>query len=392
MSKLSNLFRRPGIQTKLVFYFSALILLAVTIVSVSAYSQMVKAFESLPENTAHQIAMNFRIRMVILGSTLSIALITLSYLLARQITRPLRALLSAAGRIAAGDLNITIPLVSTDELGILAQTINKMTDAIRGILTGLDYKLQEQKQNELEREKLIAELEARNAELTQFTYTVSHDLKSPLVTINGYLSYIEQDAASGNTERLKQDIQRIQEAARKMHALLTELIELSRIGRVINAPENIPFESLVQDAMDIVHGQLETHHVTVQTQPNLPIVYGDHQRLTEVLQNLLDNAVKYMGDQPVPLIEIGARKEEDKIVYFVKDNGTGIDAQYHKRIFGLFDKLDATSEGTGIGLALVKRIIETHGGKIWVESEGLGKGSTFFFTLPKSPEPRLSQD
>jgi len=235
--------------------------------------------------------------------------------------------------------------------------------------------------NKLEQQK--AELEEKNAELTQFTYTVSHDLKSPLVTINGYLGYIELDASSGNTDRLKKDTRRIQEAVNKMHALLTELLELSRIGRLMNEPKDTPFNELVKNAMEIVHGQLTSRHVTVQIQPNLPVVRGDCQRLTEVLQNILDNAAKYMGDQSDPHIEIGQQGEENgKPVFFIKDNGMGIAPDYHERIFGLFNKLDATSEGTGIGLALVKRIIEFHGGRIWVESK-LGKGSTFYFTLPR---------
>jgi len=243
---------------------------------------------------------------------------------------------------------------------------------------------------ETEREDLInkleiqkAELEDKNAELTQFAYTVSHDLKSPLVTINGYLGYIEQDAISGNIERLKKDTQRIQEAVNKMHALLTELLELSRIGRMMNQPEDAPFNDLVKDALEIVHGQLESRHITVLTQPNLPAVRGDRQRMTEVLQNLIDNAAKYMGDQPAPIIEIGYQGMEDgRPVFFIKDNGIGIAPEYHERIFGLFNKLDAKSEGTGVGLALVKRIIEFHGGRIWVESEA-GIGSTFYFTLPR---------
>ncbi len=246
----------------------------------------------------------------------------------------------------------------------------------------LQQELQERKEIERQREKLIIELEAKNAELERFTYTVSHDLKSPLVTINGFLGYLQQDALSGNTERLKQDTQRIQDAVNKMHALLSALLELSRIGRLMNEPENIPFADLVNEALDVVHGQLEARHVTVQTQPNLPIVHGDRQRLIEVLQNLIDNAAKYMGDQPEPHIEIGQKGEENgKPIFFVRDNGMGIAPQYHERIFGLFNKLDPRIEGTGIGLTLVKRIIEFHGGRIWVESEA-GKGSAFYFTLP----------
>ncbi len=239
-----------------------------------------------------------------------------------------------------------------------------------------------QKLNE-ELQERVRELEAKNAELTQFTYTVSHDLKSPLVTINGYLSYIEQDALAGNMERLRKDTQRIQEAAKKMHALLTELLELSRIGRMMNEPEDIPFADLIQDALSIVQGQLEKYHVEVRSQPNLPVIKGDRQRLIEVLQNLIDNAAKYMGEQPNPLIEIGQQGEEGgKPIFFIKDNGIGIALKYHEQIFGLFNKLNSQSEGTGIGLTLVQRIVEVHGGRIWVESE-LGSGSTFYFTLPQ---------
>jgi signal transduction histidine kinase len=233
--------------------------------------------------------------------------------------------------------------------------------------------------------ELIEELEGKNSELERFTYTVSHDLRSPLVTIKGFLGFIEQGIATGNTARLKNDMQRISDAVGKMQSLLNDLLELSRIGRMMNAPTDIPLADLVKDAMDNVHGQLEARRVTVlaSRQPNLPIVHGDRQRLTEVLQNLLENAVKYMGDQTDPRIEIGQRGEEnDKPIFFLKDNGIGIAPEYHERIFGLFNKLDPLSEGTGVGLALVKRIIEVHGGRLWVESEA-GKGSTFYFTLPR---------
>ena len=232
------------------------------------------------------------------------------------------------------------------------------------------------------REKLIRELESKNAELERFTYTVSHDLKSPLVTINGFLGYLEQDAQTGNSQRLREDMQRIQDAVNKMHRLLSELLELSRVGRLMNKPEKILFEDLVRDVLELTHGRLESRRVTVQTQPGLPAVYGDRQRLTEFLQNLVDNSAKFMGDQTNPRIEIGVHDgESGEPVFFVKDNGMGISPQYHGKIFGLFDKLDAKTEGTGIGLALVKRIIELHGGHIWVESQE-GEGCTFYFTLP----------
>jgi signal transduction histidine kinase len=238
-----------------------------------------------------------------------------------------------------------------------------------------------------EREKLISEFERKNAELERFTYTVSHDLKSPLITIKGFLGFLSADAQSGNIKRLNSDIQRISDAADKMQLLLNDLLELSRIGRLVNKPQFINLNDLISDVLELLHGRLHGGAVPVyvDVQENLQGIYGDRPRLFEVLQNLIDNAAKFMGDQPNPRIEIGQEgtREDGSSVLFVRDNGIGIDPKFKDRIFGLFDKLDPRSDGTGIGLALAKRIIEFHGGRIWVESEP-GKGATFYFTLPQA--------
>jgi signal transduction histidine kinase len=245
-------------------------------------------------------------------------------------------------------------------------------------------------QRELEqRKELIAELESKNEELERFTYTVSHDLKSPLVTISGFLGFLEQDALAGRIERVKQDSRRIHEAVLKMQRLLNELLELSRIGRMMNPPLDVSMNDLIHEAMEIVRGRLDERGITVKVEPDLPAAYGDKPRLLEVMQNLLDNAAKYMGNQPNPTIKIGQRGEDAERgmpVFYVCDNGIGIAPEHHERVFGLFNKLDVKTEGTGVGLALVRRIVEIHGGRIWVESE-LGRGSTFLFTLPPQGQP-----
>ncbi len=241
------------------------------------------------------------------------------------------------------------------------------------------------KQFEIDREALIEELESKNADLERFTYTVSHDLKSPLITIRGFLGFIEQDVKSGAPARFNADLARIVQATTQMQRLLDELLELSRIGRLSTKRENVSLTHIAQEAVELVQGRILARGVQVDIAPDMPVVYGERARLVEVLQNLVDNAVKFMGDQPEPRITIGALGAEDAglPIFFVQDNGIGIDPRYHARVFGLFDKLDARSEGTGIGLALVKRIIDVHGGQIWVESEGDGSGTTFFFTLPR---------
>ena len=247
---------------------------------------------------------------------------------------------------------------------------------------GTQLDITDRKQAEKEREQLIVQLEAKNEELKRFTYTVSHDLKSPLITIKGFLELLKKDAGKGDEKRLEEDIGQITSAANQMQRLLNELLELSRIGRIVNPPEAVPLGELAREAADLVAGQIIRRGVSVKIAPDLPTVVGDRPRLLEVFQNLIENAVKFMGNQTNPTVEVGVRHEGAKAVYYVKDNGIGIDPRYHEKVFGLFDRLDTEGEGTGIGLALVKRIVELHKGLIWVESEGEGHGTTFCFTLP----------
>ena len=265
--------------------------------------------------------------------------------------------------------------------------IGNVEDGLYRRAWGTQRDATERRQHHEERERLIADLEAKNAELERFTYTVSHDLKSPLVTINGFLGLLEKDAAHGDSASMRRDIEHIQNATEQMQRLLNELLDLSRIGRLVNPPETVSMTALAEDAAKLVAGPIDARDVAVEIDSTMPMALVDRVRLFEVYQNLIDNAVKFMGDQPAPRIEVGARATGDAVVFYVRDNGIGIPPQYHEQVFGLFNRLDAHSEGTGIGLALVKRIIEVHGGTIWVESPGAGHGSTFCFTLPLAPSP-----
>jgi signal transduction histidine kinase len=238
-----------------------------------------------------------------------------------------------------------------------------------------------------ERKNLIVKLEAINAEIERFTYAAFHDLRAPLVTIRGFLGFLEKDLAANKYEKVQEDFQRIVGAANKMDKLLADLLKLFRAGRVNMPSEEVDLRHLAQEALQTLDALMRSKNVTVKISSDLPTVYGDRIHLREVLENLIENAAKHTGEQSKPLIEIGSRVQEGQQVIFVRDNGQGIDPRYHNRIFNLFETLDPNMQGSGIGLTLTKRIIEVHGGRIWVESEGQGQGSTFYFTIPHSRNP-----
>ena len=225
------------------------------------------------------------------------------------------------------------------------------------------------------------ELHDKNAELERFTYMISHDLKSPLVTVKTFLGYLEEDLAGSDRESIRKDLFYMNSAADKMDRLLHELLEMSRIGRVVKPPVPVGFDELVAEALNAVAGSVAERGVELRVCAEPLVLYGDRSRLVEIWQNLLENAVKFMGEQPAPLIEIGWTRQESGTIFYVKDNGQGVDPRYARKIFGLFEKLDPKAEGTGLGLALVTRIVELYGGSIWLEPERT-VGSCFRFVLP----------
>lgn len=233
--------------------------------------------------------------------------------------------------------------------------------------------------------RFTAELEDKNAELERFVYTVSHDLRSPLVSIKGFVGLMHKDIAAGNLQKACTDADRIDRAAGDMGDLLEGLLELSRIGRIINPSVAGSLTELVTRAAEPLQDRIAQGGITLVIGKHMPDFWGDEIRLIEVFQNLLENAIKFMGNQPEPRIEVNAWHAEDKLICVVRDNGIGIEPSYHERIFNLFERLDTNTEGSGIGMSLVKRIIDAHGGTIEVESTGAGKGTAFVITLPRNP-------
>ena len=233
-----------------------------------------------------------------------------------------------------------------------------------------------------DRKAALLEVQRKNAEIEQFIYTVSHDLRSPLVTVKTFLGYLEKDIEEGNRENLAQDLHFIHSAADKMKLLLDELLDMSRIGRAGSSRAEVKFHELVAGALDSVAGQASVGGVDIRVSPANVALICDRRRVVQIWQNLIDNAIKYMGDQPNPCIDLGATEAGDDWVFYVRDNGIGIAPEYHEKIFGIFEQLDRHSGGVGMGLTMVKRIVELYGGRIWVESEGVGAGTCFRFTLP----------
>jgi signal transduction histidine kinase/streptogramin lyase len=256
------------------------------------------------------------------------------------------------------------------------------TQELEAINASLSDQILRRRMAEEERERLIPELEARNSELERFTYTVSHDLKSPLVTITGFLGMLEKDLDQRDDSGVARDVAQIKGAAGTMHQLLDELLDLSRAGRLVNPPTAVDLGDVAEEAVALLQGPTSGGGPPITILRDMPVVYGDRVRLLQVFQNLVHNAIKFSGGLDEPRIEIGARQRDDEWLVWVRDNGVGIDPAYHDKVFGLFDQLSPGQEGTGIGLALVKRIVEVHGGQVWVESEGEGTGCTFCFTLP----------
>jgi len=204
-------------------------------------------------------------------------------------------------------------------------------DGVKTAVAGISTDISERKRAE-------EELQKKSAEIEQFIYTVSHDLRSPLVTIKTFMGFLEKDIAGNDQEQLAQDIQFIHSAADKMKMLLDELLEMSRIGRVETPPVTVSFREILDEVLETLAGVTKEHTVDIHLPDTDLMLFGDRLRLCQVWQNLIENAIKYSRGNSIPRIELGIQQESGETVFFVKDNGIGIDPQYNGKIFGIFEK------------------------------------------------------
>ncbi|MDQ3675533.1 MAG: ATP-binding protein [Actinomycetota bacterium] len=300
------------------------------------------------------------------GLVLSIALGFTLYL-RRSVVRPVLRVAEATGRLADGELATRVPAQRLDELGDLARSFNSMADSLQRSRTELEHS--------------NAELTRSNAELEQFASVTSHDLQAPLTTISMYAELLERRHGAEDPEKGPALIDGIRHATSQARALIRDLLEYSRAGRGPLSLERVPAGIIVEQAMETLAGAIEQSGALVRV-GSLPVILADRANLGRVFQNLIGNAVKFTFEE-TPDVSIEAERDRGQWRFSVRDNGIGMEPEQSERIFEPFQRLHGEDDypGTGIGLAVCERIIDQHGGKIWVSTRP-GEGSVFHFTLP----------
>jgi signal transduction histidine kinase/CHASE3 domain sensor protein len=300
----------------------------------------------------------------------------------RSITRPIQELHKGAELIGRGNLDHRLDIKTGDEIEELAEGFNKMARELKGLYTNLENKVKERTAQLAEANEALA---GKNKELDDFTYIVSHDLKEPLRGVKAFTKLLMEEYSGKLDEEGKEYLKTISDSSSRMTRLIEDLLNLSRIGRIRNIESGVDLNGVLLDVKKNLVYALEEKNVNLIVKAGFPKVACDRIRISEVFSNLVSNAVKYTRKDIMPVVEIGWADKKDFYEFYVKDNGIGIEKQYYDRIFQIFQRLHAKGEyeGTGAGLTIVKKIVENHGGKIWVESEP-GIGSTFYFTLPKA--------
>lgn len=298
----------------------------------------------------------------IVGLTGILALVGLTIWLASRLSHPILALSQTAVRVTQGDLEARAPVLTADEVGYLARTFNTMLQRIK---------------------ERTEELTILNKELEAFSYSVSHDLRAPLLTIEGFSRALLEDYAEKLDPEFNRLLHIIQSNVQHMGQLIEDLLAFSRFGRQEMHFTVIEMTELARAVADELASSVPERHLQVEMQP-LPPALGDRGMMRQVWVNLLANAIKFTRGKDPAVIEVGHLVRDNWNVYYVKDNGVGFDMQYSNKLFGVFQRLHAADEfeGTGVGLAIVQQIIQRHGGRVWAEGR-VHEGATIYFRLPR---------
>jgi len=282
------------------------------------------------------------------------------------ISKPLRRLKSAATAVSKGDFSQQVPVGAKDDIGLLSETFNNMSGKLSKTISDLNYSNQQ--------------LEQINNELQDFTYGISHDLQEPLRKVHSFGQFLTEDCYEQLSDDGKDYIERMQKASLKMKNLIEDLLRLSRIGTSETSFVPVNTNEIVKSALDDLSVSIAESQAEINVE-QLPDVVGQGTLLTQLFENLIGNALKYRDTEKTAEIHISAVRQNGRVTFAVKDNGIGIEERFLEKIFGVFQRLHSNGyKGTGIGLALCKKIVSRHGGMIWAESTA-GEGSEFKFTL-----------
>ena len=342
------------------------------------------------------VSRTLRLSAAIGAGVMAISLLTaylLAALLQGRISQPILALAEAAAAVSTRqDYSVRAPKLGEDELGTLTDAFNQMLGRIedqnrelRRYATELEQRVTDRTHELEERNEALrrnaAELLAANTELDAFAYSVSHDLRAPLRSIDGFSQVLLEDYSAQLDDAGRDSLQRVRAASQRMATLIDDLLKLARFTRSEMRTEAVDLTKIAQDIVADLQRSTPERQVEFAIAPGLE-ARGDARLLRVALENLLRNSWKYTAKQPRPRIEFESVKENGERVFRVRDNGAGFDMQYADKLFGVFQRLHSAAdfEGTGVGLATVRRIITRHGGRIWAEGV-VDKGATFYFTL-----------
>jgi len=338
----------------------------------------------------------FRLSGVIGLGVMAVALLA-AYLLSRvlqgTISQPILALAETAKAVSTRqDYSVRAPKLGADELGTLTDAFNQMLGRIEDqknelqrYATDLERRVEERTHELQDRNESLrrnaAELLAANTELDAFAYSVSHDLRAPLRSIDGFSQILLEDYAARLDEAGRETLHRVRAASQRMGTLIDDLLKLARVTRAEIRTEDVDLSGMARDIVADLHRTTPERQVEFAIAPGLT-ARGDARLLRVALDNLLRNSWKYTAKQPAPRVEFASADANGGRAFMVRDNGAGFDMKYADKLFGVFQRLHSAAdfEGTGIGLATVRRIINRHGGRIWAEG-AVDRGATFYFTL-----------